>query len=90
MLPMLLRLRVRSKEASFGFFLPMILIYILLLPIVIICLVAYGFMLLSPSQTLQARGYLKILFHAPKLLAAARGTEIEVHSDDADVKMFLK
>jgi len=90
MLPMLFRIRVRSRDASFGFSLPMLLIYILFIPIAIITAIAYGFMLLAPKKTKQARGYMKIIFFMPKLLSAARGTEIEVHSDNSDVKTFLK
>ena len=87
---MLLRLKVRSNDASFGLFIPMLLIYILLIPVALICLIVYGFMLLSPAKSKEARGYLRIFFNLPKLLSAARGIEVDVHSDDADVKMFLK
>ena len=90
MLPMILRIRVKSEDASFGFYLPLLLLYILLLPIYAITATVYGFMLLAEEQTKEARGYMKLLFHLPKLLNAARGTEVDVHSDDADVILFIR
>ena len=90
MIPMLLRLKVKSKDASFGFYLPLLLLYILLVPVFTVTAVVYAFMLLSPEQTKEARGYMKFLFFMPALLNAAKGMEIEVHSNDADIVMFLK
>lgn len=90
MVPMLLRLKVKSDETSFGLWLPLLLVYILLVPAFVICSIVYAFMMLSPEGTKEARGFIKILFYLPVLLNAARGTEIEVHSNDADVIMYLK
>ena len=90
MLPMLLRIRIRNEETSFGFFLPLILLYIILLPVMLICAIVYGFMLLAPQQTKEVRGYMIFVLKAPQLITAARGTEILVHSNDSDVKMYIK
>lgn len=90
MLPMLLRVRVRNSDTRFGFFFPMLLLYILLLPVIIITAVVYTFMLTVPHRTKQARSYMKFVLHSPQLLSAARGIEIDVSSDDSDIKMYLK
>lgn len=90
MIPMILRLKVRSDDTSFGFYFPLLLLYILALPIFIIAAIVYAFMMLAPYRTKEARGYMMFLFKSPQLLTAAKGMEIEVHSKDADVIMFLK
>ncbi len=90
MLPMILRIRVKSKDASFGFYFPLILLYLLLLPVFVIATIVYAIMLASPEQTKEVRTYMRLLFHAPSLLCAAKGTEVEVHSNDADVMFFIK
>ena len=89
MLPMLLRLRVKSRDASFGFFFPMLLLYILILPIYLIVAVVYLFMMFAPDQSEAVRRYMTIFFRTPQLLSAARGIQIKVQSKDADVIMFL-
>lgn len=87
---MLFRLKVRSRDASFGFFFPMLLLYILLIPIFVIVAVIYVFMILAPRQTREIRRYMMFFFKTPQLLSAAKGMEINVQSKDADVIMFLK
>ena len=90
MVPMIFRIKVKSKDASFNLYIPLLLAYLLLLPAYLMIIIVYGFMLLAPQQTEEARGYMRFAFHAPALLNAAKGTEIEVHSNDADVIMFIK
>ena len=89
MLPMLLRIRVKSDDGNINLFIPLLLVYILLLPAFIIVSVVYALMLISPA-TEEARRYIKLLFHTPGLLAAAKGTEIDVKSDDGDVRLYIK
>ncbi|MDC7226523.1 MAG: hypothetical protein PQJ61_07140 [Spirochaetales bacterium] len=88
--PMILRIRIRSADANFSIFIPLLLFYILLLPIFIIAALVYAFMLLLPQLTKEARNYMRVVFHAPKLLNAAKGMEVDIESDDADVKFYIK
>ncbi len=90
MLPMILRIRIKNADTNFGLFLPMILIYILLLPVFAAVLIVLVLMLAAPGMSEKAWNFLKILFHLPALLSAARGMEVKVHSNDADVIMFVK
>ncbi|MDC7125756.1 MAG: hypothetical protein PQJ46_09320 [Spirochaetales bacterium] len=90
MIPMLLRVRIKNEETNFGFYLPLLLVYILLLPAYIIVAIIYAIMIAAGEKAKEARSYMKIAFYSPALLAAAKGTEIEVHSDDSDVIMFIK
>lgn len=90
MLPMLLRIRVKSEEANFGFFLPLIIFYILALPLYVVVALVYLIMLMAGDGAREVRNYTKIAFYVPSLLKAAKGMEIEVHSDDSDVVLFIK
>ncbi|MBI9106250.1 MAG: hypothetical protein JEZ04_05845 [Spirochaetales bacterium] len=87
---MLLRIKVKNKDASFGLFFPLILLYLLLLVAIILCGIAYAFMMLAPQKSKQARTWMMFVFKSPRLISAARGMEIMVHSNDSDVKMFVK
>lgn len=98
MLPMILRIRVKNKKpaqdeshpASFNLYIPLLLLYILLIPVYAIVVIVYALMMTAPAATSEARGYMKFAFHAPMLLNAAKGTEVYVDSDDADVIFYIK
>lgn len=90
MIPMIFRLKVKSDDASFGLYFPLLLFYILAVPLFIIAAVVYILMMLAPARTRESRRGMMFLFKSPRLLTAAKGMEIEVHSKDADVIMFLK
>jgi len=89
-LPMLLRVKVRDEKSSFGFFIPLIIVYMLFVPIIILGGVAYAILLIIPETTKQARSYLQLIMSLPSLLSASIGTEIEIHSDDKDISMYVK
>ena len=90
MLPMLLRVKIKSPDANFGLFLPLPIVYLLLLPAFAICGAVYAVLLAAGEQGREARQYLKLVFMAPRLLAAATGTEVIVRSDDTDVTIYIK
>lgn len=90
MLPMLLRLKIRDENTSFGLFIPLIIIYILLLPAYIICGIVYALIAASGNAASNAGIYMKIVFRLPQILAAARGTEIIAHSDKSNVTLYLR
>jgi preprotein translocase subunit YajC len=90
MLPMLFWIRVKNRDTSFKFFLPLILLYLLMIIPIVLCAIGYTFMLLAPQSSRQARVYMMFVLKSPRLISAAKGTEIIVHSNDTDIKMFVK
>ncbi|GEM_PF-885019 len=90
MLPMMFWVKIHNEEHSFAFFIPLILVYLLLLPLFVLAALAYAVMCLAWDNTKEARGYMMLFFSLPSLLAAARGTEIEVRSDTSDVSLYVK
>ena len=90
MLPMLFWIRVHDDEHSFAFFIPLILVYLLLLPVFVLAALAYAVLGLIADDTSKARGYILAIFSLPSLFAAARGTEIDIHSDTSDVTLYVK
>ncbi len=85
--PMLLYLRVSTPERSrHGLWLPLFLIWLLLLPLVVLVLavsVAVDFVLLLGGQAYHH--YTLFLLRAFGLLGATRGTVVHVHSDETNV-----
>ncbi len=88
MLPMILWIRIRDENHSFRLLLPLLLVYILLLPFYVLCIIAYPFTRLSGS--LSAEGAVRIFLHLPVLFSSMRGTEVEFHSNDSDISLFVK
>ncbi len=85
MLPMLLRVKIRDEERSFGFYLPMVLIYLLFIPVVLLGAIAVAILLAIPETSKQARSYLRLLLALPSLFSASIGTEIDIQSDAKDI-----
>jgi hypothetical protein len=90
MVPMLFWLKVRNDSHSFSICVPLLLVYILLLPLMALGAIAYAMMLLLPQQARQAREWMALLVSLPSLLTASKGTEVRVQSDDADVTLLIK
>ncbi|PKL28866.1 MAG: hypothetical protein CVV46_04290 [Spirochaetae bacterium HGW-Spirochaetae-2] len=90
MLPMLFWIRVHDDEHSFAFFIPLILVYLVLAPVYVLAALVYAVMCLLGDETKNARGYVFMLLSLPSLFAAARGTEIDIHSDTSDVTLYVK
>jgi cellobiose-specific phosphotransferase system component IIC len=85
MLPMLLRVKVRDESHNFGFYFPMVLIYLLFIPVIIIGTIVFTILLLIPDTARQARSYLQLVFALPTLLSASIGTEIAIQSDTQEM-----
>ena len=90
MLPMIVRIKITGETNSFGFFIPMIFVYLLLLPAYLICAIVYACMCLAPDATVTARAYLNIVLRSPLIFAAARGTEVAVQSNDSNVLLYIQ
>ena len=82
---MLIRVKVRDEARSFGFYLPMLLIYLLFLPIIVLGAIAFLILLAIPQTNRQAQEYLALAWALPSLLSSSVGTEIVVQSDTKDV-----
>ncbi|PKQ19351.1 MAG: hypothetical protein CVT66_10640 [Actinobacteria bacterium HGW-Actinobacteria-6] len=85
--PMLLYLRFSTPERTrHGVWLPLFLIWLLLLPLIVLVLtvtVAIDFVLLLAGQAYHH--YTLLVLRAFGLLGATRGTVVHVHSDDTNV-----
>jgi len=82
MLPMIMRLKIYEEEKrNINLYLPLFLIYLLLLPLLI---VALPFVLLWYLWTAE-RPSLEIIPAVLALMSAVSGTEIEVKSDRTEV-----
>ncbi len=90
MFPMLLWVRIHDENHNIRFFIPFLLILILLLPLFIIACIILPFLYLAPSKTLPAKAALLIVLNIPKLLQSSRGLEIVTHSNDSDITIFIK
>jgi len=89
-----IRIVEKNKEKPFRLWLPGLLIWIMLLPILIllivpICLVVIGLFIwnLVPGQGKTARAYTKIFFSIPSLFWALRGLTVDIDSKDTIVKI---
>lgn len=85
MLPMLIRVKVKDEARSFSFFVPMLLIYLLFLPVLAIGAVAFLILLAIPQTAKQAQAYLDLVWALPSLLSASIGTEVVVQSETTDI-----
>jgi len=89
-----IRIVEKNKEKPFRLWLPGLLIWIMLLPILIllivpICLAVIGLFIwnLVPGQGKMARAYTKIFFSIPSLFWALRGLTVDIDSKDTIVKI---
>ncbi|NLK13811.1 MAG: hypothetical protein GX313_03525 [Spirochaetales bacterium] len=87
MLPMLFRLRLnRPGRRPINLYIPLLPVYILLLPFILLALVSLPFLAVSK----ETRQYLPLFKALPSLLAAARGTGISVESEDHTIYLHIK
>lgn len=87
-IPMLISVKVRSPQANFRLYVPILLLYILLSVPYLLLAIAF-FIMLAVARDEQATGYLRICFLLPSLIRAAAGTDIEVHSNDSDITITI-
>lgn len=89
--PMLIYVRVATPEhARHGVWLPLFLIWLLLLPLIVLILtltVAVDFVLLLIGQ--EYHHYTLFLLRAFGLLGATRGTIVHIHSDETNVDIEI-
>jgi hypothetical protein len=85
--PMLLHLRVGPPDRTpFGLWLPLFLVWLILLPIVVLVLVIaiivdLGLLLAGERY----HHYTLLLLRCFGVLAATRGTEVRIHADKTDI-----
>ncbi len=87
--PMILWMKFRDENHSFRIWLPLILVYILLLPLVALGLIALPFLYLAKENP-QARAVMRLLLYLPQLVRSMNGTEIDIHSDDSDITLSIR
>jgi len=89
MLPMLLVIRVRDDEHRFRLFIPLILVYLLLLPLAVLTAAVWLLLWLFPG-TGEVRKWMGTALYLPRLLSAARGMEIDVRDRKSDVRFYIR
>jgi len=86
MLPNIIRIKVRSKESrGINLYIPMILIYLLLLPLLVLFIPLWLLVSLFTAGTPKGYMIVKIVPAFYKLLCATRGTEVNVLDKDSEV-----
>ena len=85
MLPMLVRVKMQDETRSFGFYLPMVLVYLLMIPVVILGAIVFAILLMIPEISERARSYLRLILALPGLLSACIGTEVVIQSETTDI-----
>lgn len=91
MLPLYIRLRVRDEESrGLNLYLPMVLLYILLLPVILLFLVLWLLFCLFTAGTARGKAAFKLVPALYVLFCAARGTEIEVTDKDSEIILKIK
>lgn len=81
-LPLWLRMKIKTEDARFGFYIPLLLLYLLLLPLALLLLAVMLIMLLLPGLHKRGKEALTMAGGILKLLPAAAGTEINLQSED--------
>lgn len=90
MLPMIIRLKVKSDEKrGINLFLPMLVIYILLLPFVLLAIPLWLLYSLFAADTGKGKMVFQMVPAAFALLCATRGTEVIVDDNDSVVKLKI-
>lgn len=90
MLFMMLVTKIKSNNHNINLYIPLILVFILYLIIAVFCLIAYPFLFLNYKKTVLPRWYLKVFFYLPKLISSAKGTYVEVISEEDNIEFYLK
>ncbi|MDI9454231.1 MAG: hypothetical protein EWM48_06660 [Sphaerochaeta sp.] len=85
--PMLMIFRLKRPERRpISLYIPLLLAYIPLLPLVLLALVSLPFLAISEKT----RQYLPLVKALPSLLIATRGTRISVESNDHTIYLYIK
>ena len=85
MIPMILHLKGRGGRIPINLYIPLIVVYLLLLPFVVILGVGVILLLLIPATEEKTRSYLPLLKALPALFVASGGTEIAVQSSEKEL-----
>ncbi len=87
---MLVRVKIRDEKKSFGLYLPLGLMYLLLVPILVLGAIALLVLLALPKTAGKAQSYLQLILAMPSLLSASIGTEIAVQSNEKDIVICIR
>ena len=85
--PMLLHFKLnRPERRPVNLCIPLLPIYILLLPFILLALASLPFLAVSK----ETRQYLPLFKALPSLLVAAKGTKIAAESEDHTIYIYIK
>ena len=89
-LPMIFWIRFRDEHRSFRLWIPLFLLYILLLPVVLLVLLALPFLYLARNSSPQVMLVLRLILSLPALFVAMTGTEIDIQSEKTEMSMYIR
>ncbi len=88
---MLIRGYVTKKNGKkINFFIPLIIIYVLLLPFYVISLVVYLFFIIFSNEFNDIKAYLKIFLNLPVIFNSMKNLIIIINNDEEDIKILVK
>lgn len=88
---MLIRGYVTKKNGKkINFFIPLIIIYVLLLPFYVISLVVYLFFIIFSNEFNDIKAYLKIFLNLPVIFNSMKNLSIIINNDEEDIKILVK
>jgi len=80
---------ITKKGFTIPIFFPLIILYVLLLPIYIIAVAAYQILIFVGDSTSEARGYMKIFFELPNIFISLKGTIINIENRENNIKLRI-
>ncbi len=89
-LPMIFWIRFRDERHSFRLWIPLILVYMLLLPVILLVLIAVPFLYLARNSSGEVRMVLHLIVSLPTLIGAMTGTEIDIHHENSEISMYIR
>ncbi|MDC7244413.1 MAG: hypothetical protein PQJ47_00705 [Sphaerochaetaceae bacterium] len=90
MIAMLVSGYFRTKKGkTFPIWFPLILIYIILLPLYILASIVLLIISISGTRDSTAKKYLKLFFALPQIFGAMIGTNITVENEDANFEVNI-
>ncbi|MBN2861420.1 MAG: hypothetical protein JXK93_14225 [Sphaerochaetaceae bacterium] len=89
-LPMIFWIRFRDDQHSFKLWIPLILLYILLLPLALVVLFALPFLYLARNSSPEVMLVLRFILSLPALFGAMTGTEIDIQSEKTEISMYIR
>jgi hypothetical protein len=91
MIPMLVHGHIMTKKnTTRRFFFPLILLYLLLLPLYVLVAILFLFLAMIGPATLVARNCMKLFLELPVVFCSMEGTQILIDNEQTDIKLIFE